>query len=68
MKELDWNSPTTKKHYKEAVKVGLELIGLGNIPDVNKNGSSMNTRTYKFLECGHTKVLATGAVRGGRVQ
>ena len=68
MKKLNWDSKVTKKHIKEASKVGLELIGLGNIPDINKNGSSTNTRTYKFIECGHTKVLATSAVRGGRVQ
>ena len=68
MKKLNWDSKVTKKHIKEASKVGLELIGLGNIPDINKNGSSTNTRTYRFIECGHTKVLATNAVRGGRVQ
>lgn len=68
MKELDWNKPTTKKHIEEAAKVGLELIGLGNIPDVNNNGSSTNTRTYKFIKCGHKKIFATNAVRHGRVQ
>ena len=58
MKEIDWDSKTTKKHIIEASKVGLKLIGKGNNPD-------RHYREYLFKGCGHTQDMQITHVRSG---
>lgn len=55
MKELDWNSLTTKKYIKLARAKKMTLIGLG------KNS---NYKKYKFDECGHEKECTAQHLKG----
>lgn len=52
---MDWNSPTTKKHIKEAETHGCKLLG---------PGKSSNYRLYK-LDCGHKKEVKPPHLRDG---
>jgi len=51
--DMDWNSPTTKKHIAEAQAQGCELVG---------SGRSNNHRLYR-LECGHEQDVQVGNMR-----
>ncbi|MDA7857088.1 GIY-YIG nuclease family protein [Gammaproteobacteria bacterium] len=55
MKELDWNSLTTKKYIKLARAKKMTLIGLG------KNS---NYKKYRFDECGHEKECTAQHLKG----
>ena len=58
MKELDWNSLTTKKYIKLARVKKMTLIGLG------KNS---NYKKYKFDKCGHEKECTAQHLKGNPV-
>ena len=58
MKEMNWDLPSTKKHIKEASKVGLELIGKGNNTD-------RHYREYLFKKCGHIQDMQITHIRSG---
>ena len=53
--DMDWASPTTKKHIAEAEAQDCELLG---------PGKNANYRTYR-LPCGHEREIGTGAMRKG---
>jgi hypothetical protein len=55
MKELNWDSKSTKKHIEEAYSIGLELIG--------HSVKGRSYRKYKFIGCGHIQDKAVTAVR-----
>lgn len=52
---MDWDSPATKKHVKEAKAQGCELIGPGR---------NVNNRAY-LLSCGHEQIIEMRHMREG---
>ena len=62
MKELNWDSQSTKKHCKEATEANLTLLGLGK--RYLSNGKlDMHYRRYKSNDCGHEQDIQITQVR-----
>ena len=60
MKELDWDSKTTKKHIREAISVGMDIVG--------NSTKGKSYRQYKFKKCGHIEDKAVTAVRKNEIK